>query len=95
MKNYPWEMAQYWAKIIHEGRDNYRRYVTNPALPFAEGSFDAVVANFVFMEIEGLKEAMSEIARVLKPKGRLIFQILHSLYSASTQEIEQSKILTF
>jgi ubiquinone/menaquinone biosynthesis C-methylase UbiE len=52
-------------------------------LCFNNAVFDGVVSNFVLMEIEHLKDAISEISRVMKLNGRLIFQILHPCYSFS------------
>lgn len=42
------------------------------ALPFAEGSIDAVVLTAVLGEIPDPVAALREIARVLKPEGRLV-----------------------
>jgi SAM-dependent methyltransferase len=42
------------------------------ALPFGDDSFDAVVLTAVLGEIPDQDAAMSEIARVLKPGGRLV-----------------------
>ena len=41
------------------------------ALPFSNGSFDAVVACLVFEHIEAVDEAIHEVGRVLRPGGRL------------------------
>lgn len=41
------------------------------ALPFAEGSFDAVVGNFVMLHLGRPEQAAAEFARVLAPGGRL------------------------
>jgi SAM-dependent methyltransferase len=44
-------------------------------MPFAEASFDAIVSNMAIHNIydrEGRAQAMAEIARVLKPGGRLL-----------------------
>jgi SAM-dependent methyltransferase len=42
-------------------------------LPFPDASFDTVVATLVFCTIPDPQAALSEIARILKPGGRLLF----------------------
>lgn len=42
-------------------------------LPFADASFDTVVATFVHCSIPNPPQAIEEIARVLKPGGRYLF----------------------
>lgn len=49
------------------------------ALPFAESSFDAVVACLVFEHIRDVDEAIAEVARVLVPGGRFCFFLNHPL----------------
>lgn len=66
--------------IDHVVREANRRGVTNvqpalgdaQALPYGDSSFDAVVLITVLGEIPDQDRALSEIARVLKPGGRLI-----------------------
>ncbi|WP_424855323.1 class I SAM-dependent methyltransferase [Streptomyces sp. SAI-170] len=42
-----------------------------PELPFSDGEFDAVVANFVLNHVGRPRTALTELRRVLKPGGRL------------------------
>jgi len=42
-------------------------------LPFADGSFDTVVATLVFCTVADPVAAIAEVVRVLKPDGRLLF----------------------
>lgn len=48
-------------------------------LPFASGSFDAVVACLVFEHITDVDGALSEVARVLCAGGRFLFLLNHPL----------------
>jgi ubiquinone/menaquinone biosynthesis C-methylase UbiE len=48
-------------------------------LPFADASFDAVVACLVFEHIDAVDEAIAEVARVLEPGGRFVFLLNHPL----------------
>ncbi|HSC50925.1 MAG TPA: class I SAM-dependent methyltransferase [Gaiellaceae bacterium] len=41
-------------------------------LPFADGEFDCAVANAMLYHVEQLDRALSELARVLEPAGRLV-----------------------
>jgi SAM-dependent methyltransferase len=44
-----------------------------PSLPFDDASYDTVVVTYVLCSIVDLSGAFREIARVLKPRGRLLF----------------------
>ena len=48
-------------------------------LPLRSGSFDAVVACLVFEHITDVDDAISEVARVLRPGGRFLFVLNHPL----------------
>jgi SAM-dependent methyltransferase len=51
------------------------RLVRAPAeqLPFADGSFDTVVSTLVLCTVSDPARALSEVTRVLRPGGRLLF----------------------
>lgn len=57
------------------------RYVRALAgsLPFPDAAFDAVLACLVFEHIDPVHQAISEVARVLAPGGRLLFFLNHPL----------------
>ncbi len=48
-------------------------------LPFADASFDAVVACLVFEHIDDVDQAIAEVARVVRPGGRFSFFLNHPL----------------
>ena len=48
-------------------------------IPADDESFDAVVACLVFEHIDRMDEAMTEVARVLKPRGQFSFFLNHPL----------------
>ncbi|MEI6298662.1 MAG: class I SAM-dependent methyltransferase [Actinomycetota bacterium] len=48
-------------------------------IPAPDNSFDAVVACLVFEHIDQMDEAMTEVARVLKPRGQFSFFLNHPL----------------
>ena len=63
---------------IRGGGPLYARSFAAP-LPFASGSFDAVVACLVFEHIDDAQAAIDEVARVLAPGGRFCFFLNHPL----------------
>lgn len=60
------------------GRVQYLRAVAD-GLPFADGSFDGVLACLVFEHIDELDASLAEVARVLAPGGRFAFFLNHPL----------------
>jgi SAM-dependent methyltransferase len=71
------------ANQIHEAmqRGGGPVYIRGSAeqLAVADATFDAVVACLVFEHIDGLDDAIAEIARVLRPGGRFVFFLNHPL----------------
>ena len=49
------------------------------ALPFGDGTFDAVVACLVFEHIHDVDRALAEVGRVLRGGGRFLFFLNHPL----------------
>ncbi len=61
------------ARAAREGRRVDIVTAGAEALPFADASFDTVVATFVFCTIPDVERAAAEALRVLRPGGRLLF----------------------
>ncbi len=71
-----------WNQIaVARERGGGPRYLRAGAagLPFADASFDVVVACLVFEHIEAVDEAIAEVGRVLEPGGRFLFFLNHPL----------------
>ncbi|MFJ8040329.1 class I SAM-dependent methyltransferase [Kitasatospora sp. NPDC096147] len=49
-----------------------------PELPFGEGEFDAVVANFVVNHVADPVAALAELRRVVRPGGRVAVTLWHA-----------------
>lgn len=66
---------------VAAGRAGGPRYVQAgaAALPFADATFDAVLACLVFEHIDDVDTAIAEVARVLRPGGRFTFLLNHPL----------------
>jgi SAM-dependent methyltransferase len=67
------------AEAVHRGGGPVYARAGADALPFADASFDAVVACLVFEHIEAVDAAIAEVARVLVPGGRFAFFLNHPL----------------
>jgi ubiquinone/menaquinone biosynthesis C-methylase UbiE len=44
-----------------------------PSLPFDDATYDTVVITYVLCSLADVRAALDEVARVLKPAGRLLF----------------------
>jgi SAM-dependent methyltransferase len=53
---------------------------TVASMPYADGSFDVVVANHILNDLENITTPISEFSRVLRPDGRLVALLLHPCF---------------
>jgi len=60
-------------RIDETGFEVDRQVISSESLPFDEGAFDCVVSTITLCSIPDVKQAMSELYRVLKPGGRILF----------------------
>jgi demethylmenaquinone methyltransferase/2-methoxy-6-polyprenyl-1,4-benzoquinol methylase len=62
------------AKVVRAGRGPEVRFevADAEALPFADGTFDAATAAFGMRNVEDLDRALGEMARVVRPGGRVV-----------------------
>ena len=65
-----WRLQQ---RAVASGRDATVVQAGAEDLPFADGSFDAVVSTMVLCTVPDPAAAMAEIRRLLRPGGRLLF----------------------
>lgn len=65
------------------------------ALPFASGSFDAVLCQFGFMFVPDKALAFREARRVLAPGGLLAFNVWDSIQTNQSMRIVQQTIASF
>ena len=64
------------AREVHAGA-HLARVDLQAGLPFADGTFDAVLCALVGEHVSNLAAALSELRRVLRTGGRLVFSIPH------------------
>jgi SAM-dependent methyltransferase len=63
------------------------------ALPFRDGAFDAVVVCLVLEHVRRLEAAVSELGRVLCPRGRLVLLLNHPLLQVPGSGFVDDRIL--
>ena len=61
------------ARGVAAGIEVDHRSLGGEALPFDDGSFDAVVSTFTLCSIPEVDRALAEVHRVLRPGGRFVF----------------------
>jgi ubiquinone/menaquinone biosynthesis C-methylase UbiE len=60
------------------------------ALPFAENSFDTVVATLVFCTVQSPQESLKEVRRVIRPDGRLL--LLEHVLGEGNRAVWQNRL---
>ncbi len=60
-------------RIDETGIEVDKQIISSESLPFEEGAFDCVVSTITLCSIPDATQAMSQLFRVLKPGGRLLF----------------------
>lgn len=63
-----------------------RHHADLAALPFADAAFDTVICSHVLEHIEDDRQAMRELARVLRPRGRAIIMVPVDMKRGETYE---------
>ena len=63
------------------------RFADVQQLPFADGSFDAAVAAWMLYHVPDLDRGLSELARVLRPGGRLVAATNSALHLQELREL--------
>ena len=60
-------------RVRRSGIEVDQRVLGSEELPFGDGTFDCVVSTFTLCSIEQVSQALSEVYRVLRRRGRLLF----------------------
>jgi SAM-dependent methyltransferase len=70
-------VEQFVSAAVQAGSADIYKIGAAADLPFANGSFDLVVAHNVLMDIDDVPAALKEVGRVLRPSGILVVSIVH------------------
>jgi SAM-dependent methyltransferase len=65
------------------------------ALPFAEGRFDAAVSGFAISHIDAPQQALSEMRRVVRPRGRVIATVFGAAPASAAKDVIDEVALDF
>jgi ubiquinone/menaquinone biosynthesis C-methylase UbiE len=60
-------------------------------LPFGDNSFDIIISNLVFHYIKDIPSSAKELFRILKPKGRIVFSVVHPDFLYTEHKIKITK----
>ena len=67
------------------------RVLDGESLPMADNTFDSVVSTFTLCSIANVRQALAEVYRVIKPKGKFFF-LEHGLSNEPTVQIWQNRL---
>lgn len=81
---------------LAQGRGIDARVGDAQSLPFADGAFDCAVAAFMLYHVADLDRALGELARVLRPGGRLVaatngYDQLHELWQLVGRDLDDRR----
>ncbi len=55
-------------------------------LPYEKDSFDLVICNMVLHDLENISMTVSEVARILRDKGKFVFSVVHPCFFSALGE---------
>ena len=64
-------IAESKQNLAHSGRPFKHDVVDVQSIPYADATFDAVIANHMLYHVPDIKKGISEMRRILKPTGKL------------------------
>ena len=88
-------MMEYAARKFSDGEAVEWRQADACELPFGDESFDAVACQFGFMFVPDKAKAFGEALRVLKPGGRLLFNVWDRLERNDLAHVAHTTIAGF
>jgi ubiquinone/menaquinone biosynthesis C-methylase UbiE len=77
-------------RLVELAKKHHEAVVADAAaLPFADGTFDLVIAYMSLMNMDDMEGGVREAARVLEGGGRFCFAVLHPLWAAADWPVPQ------
>ena len=75
-----------WRNLVTTGRNFKFKEMDAQSIPCEDGMFDAVIANHMLYHVPDRRKAITEIKRVLKPRGCLIATTVGNLHLKEMKE---------
>ncbi|MBI4851996.1 MAG: class I SAM-dependent methyltransferase [Acidobacteria bacterium] len=79
------------ARVKATGIEVVQHLITAEKMPFEESSFDTIVSTWTLCSIPDVDKALSEVYRLLKPKGQFLF-LEHGLSNETSIQIWQNRL---